>query len=115
MRRTAMRMITTLGSVLLMACLVDCGTAEDAEQVADQAASVESAVAGSDLTPDLTPDSVREYAELAVAIEQEPERAAEILQEKGISTEQFEKALYAIAESAELSALFQEAKEAAAE
>ena len=82
-----MRIIMTLSVAAVALSLIGCEAADDAHQVLDQAKSIAQAVANSDLTP----DSVREYAQLAVAIEKEPQRAEQLLKDKGISAKDFEK------------------------
>ncbi|MEZ5066212.1 MAG: hypothetical protein R3B81_15910 [bacterium] len=84
-----------------------CEVPEDAKQAIEQAKAVAKAVADSDIAP----DQLKSYAQLAVDLEKDPSQAEALLQKHGVSAEEFEKAMYKIAESPELSKVFEQLKQ----
>jgi maltose-binding protein MalE len=99
--------VLCFGALLgLTACAGD-STPEDATQSA--AEKVEGAV--SELA-ELSTEKVRELAEIAAAIEKEPGRIQEILEEKGITKEKFDEMMKTVSESPALKEAFDAAKKA---
>ena len=117
---TRTRMMAMIAAALLFA---SCSGQEVREEAAPAAEpSTESAAAVAPKAPEPTAftdaappaeldvSKVREIAEIAVEIEKDPGRAAEILADHGISVDRLEGILYDIAQDPVLAKTFQDAK-----
>jgi hypothetical protein len=90
-----------VAATLLILTLVACGGQEQTSSTNSQTQQRETASAPANITPE-------ELGELGAKIQKEPARADQILAEKGLTQESFEKAIRDVTESAEASKRYAE-------
>ncbi len=97
--------ISVILIVLLIGFLAGCNTQAPEEDVAADVTAEESEAVATEMVP----EQVQKVVDVTKAIDADPDRTAEILEEAGMTADEYEDQLYVIAGDAELSRAYQQA------